>query len=444
MKKYLFQLLALAMLGGLTACGSDDNEGSTTPPPSPGPEFALTIDDVTSASVTLTVTPENPELTYYYDIATRSDYDAYNGDVARFVQELIEFLTSSTGQTVAEAVQQLQKTGTQSETISGLPSSTEFVAFVVGLDDEGNCTTEAVTQTFATEEAGEPSACSFTFEYPSVLAESAYVRITPSDPSVRYFYISIPASTQYTDKELTTEVRDIMLQISSQYGTSLAEVIQTLTYTGVHETLEEELTPETGYISYAYAMNTATGEAEGDVYRGEFTTASSGTATDFSVRATNIRWFKGSELAELDSKYEAIRDGASLMADIVTEGNPKEWYIALSAGDQTNAEEYPDDSVITAIMMGGITPNKTSTQLAVQYGDATFLGFAVDQLGQTSSVYREKVEITEEGASPISEFTGSALDARMLPTMSEWLAPGAPNQGNIARTLQYRYASADK
>lgn len=447
MKKYLYRLLALTLFGGLIACSSDNGnepEPGPTPPEPTQAQFAIEIAEVTAASVTLTVTPENPETTFYYDIATRSDFDAYGGDVTRFVGELLDFLTSTTGQSLAEAVRSLQKQGSQSETIQGLPPATDFVAFAVGLDDEGNCSTEAVTKEFTTLEGGAPSDCTFTFAYPSVLAQSAFVTVTPSDPTIRYFYISLPREEAYSDEELTAEILQTMLQISADYGATLADVIQTLTYTGTLETLEEELTPETEYVSYAYAINATTGQPEGDVYRGEFTTATTGTGTDFSVRATNIRWFKGSDLAELDSKYEAIRDGAYLLADIVTEGSPKEWYIALSAGDRTNVEEFPDDSVITALMMSGTTPNKTSMQVAVQYGDATFLGFAMDSYGQSSAIYREKVEITEQGATSVDEFPGTlstytSLEKPLMPSLSQWLDPTPLNRSSLSSILSHRF-----
>lgn len=405
----------LAFAVGLNEKGEYTSEPArkgftTTSATVPAAPFAIAVDEVTTGSVKLTVTPEDAETTYYYDIVTRSDYDLYEGDIARFVGELLDYLEQTQGITTPEAAKILQKKGTQTETIDGLPAATAFVAFAIGLDDKGSCSTEPAIAAFETLPGGDPAECTFTVGHPQIYDQSAVVEITPSDHTVRYFYITLPASMEYGDEELAAAIRETLLQLAAEYNRPLTDIIRTMTRTGICREIEEELERSTDYITYVYAMDETTGEAAGPVFRSEFTTKATSEA-DFSVEATDIRWFRGSELAELDPKYAGIADGAYLLADVRTEGDPKTWYISLSAGDKTDPEAFPDDSVIDALMYAGTTPNKTEMKLAVQYGDATFLGVAMDAYGQMSAVYREKVSVTEEGASPIGEFPEELLSS---------------------------------
>lgn len=84
----------------------------------------------------------------------------------------------------------------------------------------------------------------------------------------------------------------------------------------------------------------------------------------------------------------------------------------------TDPDAFPDETTIEALLMS-TTPDKTELRMAVRYEDATFLGIAIDDYGQMGELYREKISITEEGASPIEDFPADELSMKALPMMPE-------------------------
>lgn len=203
------------------------------------------------------------------------------------------------------------------------------------------------------------------------------------------------------------------------------------------------LEPETGYTTYVYAMDAVSGRAAGTIFRGNFTTMASAVTADLSVKATNIRWLKGSDLAKLDPKYASIADDAYLLADVQTKGNPRTWYINLAVGDMTDPDAFPDETTIEALLMS-TTPDKTELRMAVRHEDATFLGIAIDDYGQMGELYREKFSITEEGASPIEDFPADELSEGIAHDARTWHSEQEHQFAQQARLLAPTWAHSGK
>ena len=367
--------------------------------------FEIDIPEVTASSVSVSVLPSDNTLPYYYDLMTKDVYDSCDGDVASYLTTLIENASAEYGVDKEKFVKSLQVTGPDSDNISGLPSDTEMIVYAIGLADDGTCYGEPEVKSFRTLAPGNPEDCEFSFDF-SYAMSGVTVTVTPSDDGVSYYTSVIPVSEFSTDDALVERVYQGLLSMASEYGVSVSQIVSMVAFTGQDIYEWTELAAEDHY-AFAYALSDD-GRAAGPVFMEKFTVPEY--ASDVSVSVENVRWFNGDDLADMDSQYEGIRDGAYFVADVVHSSDAYQWYLALLPGDYTDSESYPDETVYDAVMMGGVM-NREQLRFVVQYGTLTVLGFAVDIDGVYGDIYRMSAEITREGASPVSEFSTSGLSA---------------------------------
>lgn len=366
--------------------------------------FEIEATSVTSTTVSISVLPSDNTLPYYYDIMTKEDYETYGGDVAAYLTHVLESIEKDYGVSIPDFVSGIQETGPSSDQLRDLSPDSEYVAYAIGLSGDGSCFGQPAVKEFRTEKAGNPEDCTFTFSINAYM-EQAEVTVTPSDDGVGYFTAVIPESEYSTDEALVDRVYDSIIQSISGSGMSVEDAVAMIAFRGVStETYNLE---EGTYYVFAYAF-TPDGKAAGAVYRQDFDVMA--TVSDVSVSIANIKWFDGNALADSDPAYEGIRGGAYFTADVSHSANASAWYLGLTAGDMTDAELYPDETVYDALVMGGVQ-NRERLTFAVQYGKLTVLGFATDASGVFGGIYRLLVDVTEEGASPVSEFNAVASPA---------------------------------
>lgn len=373
--------------------------------------FELDLTAVTATTVSISVVPSDNTLPYYYDIMTKDDYEKYDGDVAAYLTDVLESVANSYGVTVPVLVSGIQEVGPSSDQLRNLDPDSEYVAYAVGLSGDGSCYGKSAAKEFRTEKAGNPEDCTFAFSIESYMGQAA-VSVTPSDDGVGYFTSVIPVSEYSTDEALVDRVYNSIVETIAGTGMSIEDALVLIAYRGLStETYELE---EGTYYAFAYAFS-SDGKAAGPVYKQSFDVQAN--VSDVSVSITNVKWFDGNDMADADPAYEGLRGGAYFTADVVHSATAASWYLALSAGDMTDPELYPDETVYDAVIMGGVQ-NRERLAFAVRYGKLTVLGFATDYSGVYGGVYRLLVDVTEEGASPVSEFEASASGAGSLPSLS--------------------------
>jgi hypothetical protein len=116
----------------------------------------------------------------------------------------------------------------------------------------------------------------FEIEVSDVTASSAVVTVTPSDTNVWYYYDIIPTE-YYVDYESTDSlVQDYIEWIEdevaycAEYG--LDYVFEDWMSRGVDSYSYTDLTAETEYVAFAFAVDTATHQKVGPFYQTKFTT----------------------------------------------------------------------------------------------------------------------------------------------------------------------------
>lgn len=429
------QTVRLHMKGGETLEYNCADVDSLTfiPAEKPSPKFQLAVSNIGIASATLSVTPDDNAVRYYYDVCTRQQYDALSGGVEEIVTSYIEYLkgrypTLTMEQILGNTLSQ----GADSDQLTGLPAGTEFVFYAIAVDDEGKCYGEAATTTFSTLPGGDPADCTFTVGYENLTSDALTVLVTPSDPSVRYWMGIVAVANFSGDYALTAQVQQEVADYAASTGMDMAELVEKVTFAGDIRLEESGLTPETPYYIYVYAMN-PDGSAAGAVTKKRFVTQTE-LPSDAAV-SLSYRYFDGDALYEADPETYAGYQGKVLVQTRLTPNETAvSWAIALAKGDLTDETLYPDEATKNAVLQAG-SINVESKTFVADWTTCTFLYFAADADGIDGVLKRLPVTFDKANARPVSEIGIEALPARLA-------APAAalPATQHSAITLRLKQA----
>lgn len=363
-------------------------------------EFEISVLSVTAGSVSVSVIPSDNGLPYYWDVMTKEAYDEYKGDVGAYLSAALKAMASEQGVPVDVIVPAFQITGQDEDKIPNLPADTEMYAYAVGLNADGTCYGTPKAVSFKTAAPGDPAECTFEFSFVNSM-DGIEITVTPSDDGVGYFNWVLPVSEYVSDEAIVESVYESLVSVASDNGMSMSELVSFVSMTGEYTDLYD--LEEGEYYAYAYALS-SDGKNAGKVFKEQFTVEAY--TSDATVSIENVRWFDGNDLADMDPQYEGLRGGARFLADVVHSQTAYQWYIGLLPGDYTDAASYPDETIYDAVMSGGVV-NRETLAFSVRYGQLSVLGFALDASGVYGPVYRLLVDVTEEGARPVSEFDES-------------------------------------
>lgn len=385
--------------------------------PQDGISFELVYSEVTSTSAILDVTPSRDDFRYYYDLCTMEDYNEIDGDVGIIVKDVLDnILTHYPDFTMEQVLSAMLSQGHDRDTVYGLPAATDMCFFAIAVDDSGEIASEPSVTYFTTLEGGDPADCTFDMEVSQIRGTSVFISITPSDPSVRYWYAVTPREGYPGDIPMMAEVKAEAANYASEVGMSLEEVIAGVTVAGPIAEYWWDLSLDTEYYLYAFAMDEQ-GNSLGDMYKVPFNTA----VEDISDAEVEVeyRYFDGDELYQYDPVGYANAQGKVVVQVKATPNYyATDWAVALAAGDYTDETIFPYDATINAILSAGAAQyNKTISQFYANWSDCTILAFAADYSGYNGPLTRILLQPTKDGAADISEL--APIEQSIMPSMSE-------------------------
>lgn len=362
--------------------------------------FHIEVTDITSVSAKLSVTPEDPNITYYFDVCDKEDYEKYG---AQYVVEnyFRSIQIQYPGVPLSKFLEAALSKGADSDEVSGLPADTEMVCYAIEVDSEGKCVGEASAIPFSTLPGGNPADCTFDISYSGLMSTELTVIVKPSDPSIRYWMGCYATSDWPGDITMPQAVKASLDEYSATYGKPIADVVRGVTFTGNINIAESGFTPNTSYYIYVYAMD-ENGNSAGPMFKQRFTTAS----YDYSEAQLSLsyRYFDGNEMAAAYPDKFGDAKGKVILQAVFTPNETAESYAwALAKGDLTDETLYPETTTKNAVIQGGFLSVPVKN-LYVQYGDATFLYFAADAYGIDGKLNRTLANITPEGVSPVSTY----------------------------------------
>ena len=374
------------------------------PEPTPDPvTFELIYSNVTTTSADLQVIPSDDTIGYYFDVCTEEDFNSVNGDVYYIVSEYMDYLLKAYPSfSLSDVLAAMLSYGPDSDTVNGLPAGTTMCFYAVAIDEEGHPASEPTVVKFTTEQAGDPSECTFDIEVSDIKGTTCLISILPSDPSVRYWFAVTPVEGYPGDIPMMVAVKEEAAAYASQIGRSLEEVIAAVTIAGPVADYWYDLEMDTNYYVYAFAMD-QDGDYLGPCFKQAFKTA----ADDISDAdlALDYRYFDGDALYEMDpEKYPNAQGRVLIQVKATPNEFAYDWAVIVGVGDMTDENSFPYDATINAILASGAAKyNQNLQQFWVEWKPCTILGFAADYDGMNGPLHRILVEPTRDGASPLDQ-----------------------------------------
>lgn len=413
-------------------------------PETNSPTFKLEYSDLTSTTVTLKVTPDDPNVKYYYDCVTTEQLASSNNSIAAIVEGYISYLQQTYPTLSLENIlSALLSKGYASDDVSGLPANTDFIFYAIPVGDDGKCYGEPTTTKFTTLPGGDPADCTFDFELEDITSEGLTMTAVPSDASVRY-WMGITSVADYPgDKALALNVKSSIEQYASEKGMTVAQVVKGVTFTAKSDPITESgLEANTNYYAYAYAMG-EDGGCLGKVYKKMFTTRSTSVSdADISIK---YRYFNGDDLKALDAEKYGKYAGRVLAQVVVTPNEAAtNWAVALAKGDLSDTTTYPDETTKNATLQGGKLNNEVNNFVA-DWTTCTLLYYGAEASGVDGELHRLVVTFDKANARPASEFSETAeaprkamrapIARKKLSTVEKRMVKNAAS--NIHRDLLY-------
>lgn len=119
-------------------------------------DATLTVSNLTSSSVLLSVSPTNAEASYYFSAIDKAYFQQFASDVDYINDDLdyFDYLAIDNDMAIADVYYVMLSSGNDSYEYSGLDAATEYVAYAYGMNSDGTITAGMIKQEFATPAEG--------------------------------------------------------------------------------------------------------------------------------------------------------------------------------------------------------------------------------------------------------------------------------------------------
>ena len=254
-------------------------------------------DEITASSAHVISTRLDASLTWHADVMSQSDYDYFGGDMEEYFLYVLEYMAEYNYTTIPDLLAGgfAYDYDEDDYTYTGLSPQTAYKAYAVGVDLEGNITTDFCIEDFTTLEM---QLGNLTFDIETTpKTTSVLLDVYPSDKSACYWTTVIDDSfydAGYTDEDIMTEIiNNIGIYIMFGMG-----------YYGDQTGLEiTGMSPQTHYYAVAFGVDETALTYNSEMAKVEFTTLES-QPTDAYVEGSITNWWDFDELIEYNPEYE--------------------------------------------------------------------------------------------------------------------------------------------
>lgn len=262
MKTNLSYLVSgLLAIGGMLMAAGCNKNGE---PQKPEQGFTLTLVSAASDKLTVKITPENAEMTYYCGLMEEDIYEDNVKDADMLIEYVLDELgksAASSGEHLEDVIRRNLKTGTEDVIFSSLIPETDYIAYAFGLTPSGEALTKAYSEEFSTTET-EFLGTKFDIRAEDVTSSGFSLRITPDDDEVRYYYnvLDEEAFKSFCNSDpnaLKDKLEAYFKVLREQYpDLDDAEFVEEITTQG--ETVDREsfqnLAPESVFHAFAVSL----------------------------------------------------------------------------------------------------------------------------------------------------------------------------------------------
>lgn len=305
--------------------------------------------------------------------------------------------------------------GNQTFPIEGLSPECDYIVLAFGYS-YGIATTGLSKQVFKTAPAGDPSNMTFEFKVEDIGTKTATVTVTGTPETAGFYFDLAPAGT--TADQIKDQVEsDIQYLIEIGWLDSAADYWQGMLSRGTDSYSYPSLQSNTEYAPYAFGVNETTGEIASEIHFGESFRTKEAQQSTSTIKITHDKYFDADELA---GKYPGEYDdftGQGLYCmpmKVETTGDIKDTYFTVFSQNLLDESEFSDDLIINNLVDQGKGNTRSEVHYFLPYDtDLTIVAVAEDNSGNYSKVYRELVNCSKSGTSPVDEFVPLKAPGRM-------------------------------
>lgn len=354
-------------------------------------------DEITASSAHVISTRLDASLTWHADVMSQSDYDYYGGDMEEYFLYVLEYMAEYNYTTIPDLLAGgfAYDYDEDDYTYTGLSPQTAYKAYAVGVDLEGNITTDFCIEDFTTLEM---QLGNMTFDIETTpKTTSVLLDVYPSDKSACYWTTVIDDSfydAGYTDEDIMTEIiNNIGIYIMFGMG-----------YYGDQTGLEiTGMSPQTHYYAVAFGVDETALTYNSEMAKVEFTTLES-QPTDAYATASIDNYWSIEDLAAYNPDYSGLLSDPTnpVLAAVDFEYNEEATsciYI-LWIGDQSAADK--DELYSATLSQGDIALKGDPAPLfyvAFDSDPTTLCVIGTDANGNYGDMYMDVVTFPESGKS---------------------------------------------
>ncbi len=290
MKKF-FAIMAAALVAfSFASCKGGGNEPENE-------AYKIEISNITAKGATITVTPVDSTVTYYWDVleateAAKLTDEQVGAYLKEYLEEAVEYYKQYYGYDATLADFLLK--GENSYSYTKLESNTEYTVVAIALDANGASSGKAARKNFKTLELKEdPVPADMTFEIAAsdITFSSANITVNPSNTTATYYWNIYETAkiASMSDEELCAAIKEDIEYTIEYYAYFGYEIgFEEFLSQGADSYEYDELDPNTAYTVIAVAMGTL-GTTNGAVAKYDFSTPEIVAEKTEDITLTNAR-----------------------------------------------------------------------------------------------------------------------------------------------------------
>ena len=241
-------------------------------------EFTIDVTDITGLSANVKITPNDPEMSYFWWIEEMSQYDEWfdNSDNLLIQNDFgfWQYYADLEGLAWKEVMRWDLTNGATEDSSDSLYNllmwDNEYMVYVYGLDADGNLTTQMTKKEFKTNPKPENKDLKFDINIESMEWDTAFnkfaisAKITPSDPEAKY-YVTITNMSWYdwyftSDNTGRSDDEFIQYQILLNASKQSWEVLEDFRMQGEtvyqpHESRNQYFSPNREYGVFVFGLD---------------------------------------------------------------------------------------------------------------------------------------------------------------------------------------------
>lgn len=307
------------------------SEFRTQPAPEELVRFTFSTPVLEYTRMTVVTEASEPEVLYCTDLMEAADYEALGGGegaVLEYFRQVASYTASSGGMTVEKLVRAMSVQGTDEYTYEDLTQDTEYYAYAVVVDAEGNISDRCAFEKFRTP-AVEASDMTIAIEVSNIKPDQADVTTTP-DNDDEFYLVNLFYADELTKFSSDQEIIDAMIQ---KFGPSVDSELKFGTRTQTFY----ELAPDTEWVVLAFGYESGVNTT--GLFRRNFRTPATGAVVDLDFEIEVVpHQFKAE--ATYKPSMESVRYAYEIM--------PEDTYNEYGA-DAAAIQRYYDELIARLI-----------------------------------------------------------------------------------------------